>query len=256
MMKPINDRRQGLQDQLEDALIGLELIKMQEQEIEDLENTPMTDEETERMNAFFAATEQRTRKLIKDQFRAQPEARTQKRVRHMPLQKIIVAAASIVLLFCAGLASAIAVVPPVRAKVLELISSMGDGYVILGARERADTSVKVPAGWIGDYFPAYIPEGFKFVELSTNPVTAVYQSTDGKRLFFNESEDSSFQGISTEGMLMWHTVINEDEARVFSNDDRTIIAWAHNDKFLNLSIDGSSEIAIKIAQSIRLITQK
>ena len=61
--------------------------------------------------------------------------------------------------------AAIATIPPVRARVMELIFETLRQYTRVSLREKAGPEVEVPAEWGGEYYPSYIPEGYKFDEV-------------------------------------------------------------------------------------------
>lgn len=76
------------------------------------------------------------------------------------LPKVSRAAAVIVLIGAAGLATAIAAVGTVRARVLEFLMRTTPKYTELSLLENEALAFEVPADWEGKYFPSYVPEGY------------------------------------------------------------------------------------------------
>lgn len=104
-------------------------------------------------------------------------------------------AAVIVLLVMVSIGSAMATVHMVQIGLLKLEIHTYPARASYGLVPSEDT-LEVPQGWKGDFYPAYIPEGFEFD--SCYHSEAVYRNANGGLLSFAEEEYGSRTSLDTE----------------------------------------------------------
>ena len=149
--------------------------------------------------------------------------------------------------------AAIATIPPVRARVMELIFETLRQYTRVSLREKAGPEVEVPAEWGGEYYPSYIPEGYKFDEVlgGTLVRSVYYQSLHGDLLLFSEYGDTSSTRLDTENADVQFVMIHGNPGMLVEKNGRSTVTWSENDQYFVLSADNmSGDSVMIIADSI------
>ncbi|MDL2205361.1 DUF4367 domain-containing protein [Eubacteriales bacterium OttesenSCG-928-N13] len=243
----MNDRKKELYQKYEDALFGLALAELQEQELERLEQTPISDEEQEEMDAFFAATESRTLQRIYEKFDEQQQSTNL--IRRRPARLGIMAAAVLVLLFV-GLTAAVATVQPLRARVLEFLQSREDEYTQLQIRDPEAPRLDVPEGWNGEYYPTYIPDRLTLRRVDENITTATY---DNENLWVSIRECTNLDiemFYDTEDSDTRQVEVLDQIGTISEKNGVTAIWWAINDRYFVIYGTLPPDVAIAIAESV------
>ena len=119
--------------------------------------------------------------------------------------------------------------------------------------EDVDASFDVPAEWRGEYYPAYIPEGFALLEIEKRSNSAIYSNSNDVWFIFDECSKDTDSNIDTEDAVISFETIHGCEALIVE-EDGTIIAWSDGTKYFILNADFSKEEALKIARSVRRIS--
>ena len=156
-------------------------------------------------------------------------------------------AAVMLSVFFIGLTTAIASVQSVRVGVLNLIMGIEEAYTELGIS--GDTP-DIPSEWQGQYYPAYIPEGFTLDYVDPLYVEAQYKNSDGQKIVFREYELNDYTNFDTEDSIVSTITIRGAEALISEKKDMYSIVWAMDDCYLLLRCDTSREMAIQIAESV------
>lgn len=156
-------------------------------------------------------------------------------------------AAAVVSVFFIGLTAAVASVRPVRVSVLNFIMGIEEAYTELGVGSEMPD---VPSEWQGQYYPAYIPEGFTLDYVDPLYVEAQYKNSDGQKIVFREYELNDYTNFDTEDSIVSTITIRGAEALISEKKDRYSIVWAMDDCYLLLRCDTSREMAIQIAESV------
>ena len=87
----------------------------------------------------------------------------------------------------------------------------------------SDQNARLPVGWENKVYPLVVPEGFYYIEMRTSEYTSIirYSSNEGREFLFMIFSDSSNLGIDTENMTAEKVKINDYDATLFRNADRT-----------------------------------
>lgn len=89
-------------------------------------------------------------------------------------------------LLCVGLTAAFAASDAFRVQVYALFAQDYGEFTAIRAQAVPEKAFDVPTEWGGDYYPAYIPEGFEIVEVYNGldiEFFVQYQNAEGIRLF-------------------------------------------------------------------------
>lgn len=163
------------------------------------------------------------------------------------------AVAAVLLIFFIGLSTAVATVQSVRVKVLSFIMSIEQEYTALGFDDSDGIFMDVPEGWNGSYFPSFIPDGFAFAFIDSDMGWVRYESDGEKNLQFSEYTYDTYTNIDTEDSQMRFVPMHGGSALVSEKGGHVFIAWAIDNRFFVVSLDGTADTAIKIAESVRMI---
>lgn len=117
----------------------------------------------------------------------------------------------------------------------------------------SEKTVEVPAEWKGDFYPAYIPEGFEFDRCRLNNV--IYLDKGGRCLDFSEETYGSITNLDTENANLSSVFINGAEATLIEKEGWTAVVWSANNRLFIVDIDGGKDDALRVAASVILIKQ-
>ena len=175
------------------------------------------------------------------------------RLTRMVLPRLGKALAILLIILAIGMPAAIATIPPVRARVMELIFETLRQYTRVSLREKAGTGVEVPAEWGGEYYPSYIPEGYEFDEVlgGTHVRNVYYLSNKGHKLRFSEYGEGTSTRLDTENAVVKFFMINGNPGMLVEKNGRSTVTWSENDRYFVLSADNmSGDSVMIIADSI------
>ena len=160
--------------------------------------------------------------------------------------------AAIALLIMVSVGSAMATVHMVQIGLLKLDIQTYPERTSYGLVP-SDAAMDVPAEWQGDFYPAYIPEGFEFDRCYPND--AIYLDKDGRCLDFSESTYGSVTNLDTENANLSSVFINGAEATLIEKDGWAAVVWSANNRLFIVDIDGGKDDALRVATSVILIKQ-
>ena len=161
-------------------------------------------------------------------------------------------AAAIALLVMVSVGSAMATVHMVQIGLLKLDIQTYPERASYGLVP-SEKTVEVPAEWKGDFYPAYIPEGFEFDRCRLNNV--IYLDKDGRCLDFSEETYGSITNLDTENANLSSVFINGAEAALIEKDSWAAVVWSANNRLFIVDIDGGKDDALRVAASVILIKQ-
>ena len=160
--------------------------------------------------------------------------------------------AAIALLIMVSVGSAMATVHMVQIGLLKLDIQTYPERTSYGLVP-SDSAMDVPAEWQGDFYPAYIPEGFEFDRCYPND--AIYLDKDGRCLDFSEATYGSVTNLDTENANLSSVFINGAEATLIEKDGWAAVVWSANNRLFIVDIDGGKDDALRVATSVILIKQ-
>lgn len=159
-------------------------------------------------------------------------------------------AAAIVLLAAVSIGSAMATVHMVQIGLLKLEIETYPEYTVYGLVPSADT-VEVPQDWNGNFYPTYIPNGYKFDRCYHSFV--MYYDEAGNYLSFSEETYGSRTNLDTENASLSTVLINGAEATLIEKDRWTAVVWSANNRLFIVDMDGEKDEALKIAASVIMV---
>ena len=113
--------------------------------------------------------------------------------------------------------------------------------------------MNVPQEWTGDFYPAYIPEGFEFDRCYSSNV--IYYDKAGNSLSFSEGTYGSVTNLDTENANLSSVLINGAEATLIKKDGWAAVVWSANNRLFIVDIDGGKDEALRVAASVILVRQ-
>lgn len=111
--------------------------------------------------------------------------------------------------------------------------------------------MNVSQEWTGDFYPAYIPEKFKF-DCCYNGI-ANYLDSNDKMLSFSENAYGTRISLDTENANLSSVFINGAEATLIEKNGWTAVVWSANNRFFIIEMDGVKDEALRVAASVILI---
>ena len=238
-----NHDREALLKELEAARLRLAFHDEQVREIEAIEESCQTDEA---LQARLRQARPEVMRLI-DRGVAQ---RKKQRVAPVVL-KVAKVAACLLLAAYIGLSSAMAFSQAARLRIQGLFVKTERGLTTFGLGDDWQ-SIEVPDGWHGEYYPAYVPEGFTlhFVHDDEGAsFSAEYLSPDQRWYVFDESTENSVSSITTKNARMTEITIHDRPALLVEAPDVTMVVWAEFNKWFSVTTWTDVDI-IPIARSV------
>lgn len=159
-------------------------------------------------------------------------------------------AAAIALLVMVSVGSAMAAVHMVQIGLLKLDVQTYPERTSYGLVP-SETTINVPQEWAGDFYPAYIPEGFEFDRCYSSE--AIYYDKAGNSLSFSEETYGARASLDTENANLSSVLINGAEATLIEKDGWAAVVWSANNRLFTVEIDGTKEAALRVAASVILI---
>ena len=154
-------------------------------------------------------------------------------------RKLVVMAAAIVVLLCAGVGTAIA-----NPKALaNLFSQNYDRY----SQVRVDDGVVLekPEGWESDYYPTWAPEGFHIEEVSQTEnlrVITLLNNATGNEIWFSLLENEIDRYPNTESLEEIEIIVFGEKKQAYVSEDRQTLQAVIKVNEGSISISGQLKI--------------
>ena len=253
-MKTDVNRMDSFQDALLDQLLRMAFEYGEEKEIEAViaegARSLTQDEEARAKKAYQSARER-----IEANEAARKRDKRRKAVKRV-LPRIIQVAACIVLILGITAPIAIANVPALRAKVVQMLIRIDSERGQADLRFITESAVDYPAGWRGSFFPSTIPEKFRLKSVDSLPnfFEAIYTNEAGAELYFAEmTADAEITAGTGDGILSYGEV-NGNQAFITQSTTESYvrIIWSGQDRwFLLDSTALSADELLAIARSVK-----
>ncbi len=171
---------------------------------------------------------------------------------HSTLPKSVQIAAGVLLALFIAATSALAVSRTARVYLTNFLINIEKEYTELSLRPSENAFVDVPAGWQGEYYPSYIPDGYTIKQVlgGDRMNDVVYVNAVGKDLQFGEYRSGAVGNIDTENAQTSFIQVNGTTAFLSVKGDEVLLAWAYVDQYFLIDLQGKPEEATKIANSI------
>ena len=184
-------------------------------------------------------------------------------IRHA-MPRLALIASCLILALTIAAPIAIASSPVLRSRVMRLLIQVDEeqGRAIFEFAADPDAAFDVPEGWLGEYFPSYIPEGFSYWHYDPIVMSIEYRgSGENQHIFFGEYDENStgFSGI--DGATISYINIHGNNAMMLEgNMDGGIymvsITWANDSKWFFVdTYEVDKDVAVRIAESVRKIVE-
>lgn len=246
--------REYLVEQYEDALFRLAFHERAMKETEELQKR--VEEEgvgvsEETLQEMFQRGQIRLEKELDRRLRKS----RRERFFRQTLPKAGKIAAAALLVFFIGGSVAVAAVRPVRLQLMKFLIKIEREYAELSLVPAEGAELEVPDGWTGDYFPAYVPEGFAFNQIAgvDGCLTVQYQLHDGRLFEFGEYDQDTGTNIDIEDAEIQYLEVGGSPALVSEKDGYSTVAWAYADRYFIVGLDGAVDEALQIARSVQKI---
>lgn len=195
--------------------------------------------------------------------RAKAQRRQHRRasIRHA-MPRLALIASCLILALTIAAPIAIASSPVLRSRVMRLLIQVDEeqGRAIFDFVADPDAAFDVPEGWLGEYFPSYIPEGFSVWRVDENMAVVEYRTANGAQLYIGEFSEGTGSMVGTDDTDIWYTDIHGATAQVIDGNteiDHTVtITWANETKFFMVAGNGvDTGVAIEFARSVKKIVE-
>lgn len=163
--------------------------------------------------------------------------------------RLVEIAACLILALGVATPIAIANVEPLRVRIMKFLIELRDGHADLSLRD-AGVTLQVPAEWQGDYYPAYIPEGFSVASFDTAVCMVTYRNDEDAKIMFAEFDEDSATSVDTENAKLDYVTIHGDTALVIDHGDHVAITWNNGQRYFLLLSDASREETLHMAESV------
>lgn len=213
------------------------------------------------MDAFFAANEKTHLNIIRKHFRKQ---KIESFFRETMPRGLRVAAVIIAVLLTIG-GAAIAFNQNIRVNIKKIVLEKTTEFLSIDMEEDQAASFDVPATWLGDYYPSWIPEGMRLRQLICQPgISGGSVVFGGDEEFpnvdFTELSDSGSMNVDSENAsqetitINGHSALLLEKTTFFKNRQLKFIIWCDGYRnFVVSSIELSREELIRFAEGIRRI---
>lgn len=195
--------------------------------------------------------------------RAKAQRRQQRRasVRHA-MPRLALIASCLILALTIAAPIAIASSPVLRSRVMRLLIQVDEeqGRAIFEFAADPDAAFDVPEGWLGEYFPSYIPERLTFWNIDQLISTAEYRGGGDQQLFFGEYESDATGYSGTDNTEMSYIDIQGRTGMLidgYTGDLHTVnITWANDTHWFSvIGYAMDTEVVIEVARSVKKIVE-
>lgn len=251
--------RETLQDQHLDMMIRFAFLRDEQEEIERMLITPdpvlSADEEAAAKEAFKRAS------ILADEQEKREKGASARRVFRRVAPRVIQIAACFILLAALALPVAFASSAAFRSRVLQMLMEWNEERTMVHfwMQENEDVAFFVPDGYPGEYYLAYIPEGFEVWEIDPDfgEVTLLYGD---QQIAYGEAGPNIEEWKGAEGSDVVSITVNGMPGYMIEGNSRLTgsyvvdLAWAADDRWFSLTTwNVGKEETIRIAESIRKI---
>lgn len=217
-----NEQRKPAAEGYEAQVIAHAFQTMLSAESEALQKEPLSAEEEELLLQAAAIRAKRLKQI--DSSLWQKTSQKQLKKRAFTTLKY---AALLLLLAVLSFGTALAVSPALRVQIVDILRFVTDEYVTLGP---TGMMVSAPANWRGEYFPAYVPEGYEMVSCySTEQFSQVtYLNESAQRLMYQISTTKIGLHVDAENSICRRAFVNDYEGYLYTTKTHSTLIWSDN----------------------------
>lgn len=163
-------------------------------------------------------------------------------------------AACVIAILGIGLGVAIAT-PSLRQQLYRISALDCEIFTEVRLTPNEEFEMDVPEGWAGDYYMAYIPEGYEFYYMYDGIAEVIYLRSEEEYLRFSEYRASSTTLLDTENANVSYGTVHDCEAMIIEKNGRVTVAWTEADKLFLVELYGDVETALNIAKNVSIINE-
>jgi hypothetical protein len=241
-------REQRLLDDCEDALFRLSLARLEARRAEALVGEADAGDATLTPEAMDRAFERALPRILRVSRHALRNLDAGQLRRKVAARAVNVIAAFLVLLLV-GCVSALAVSPEMRESLSRLLVNPQKKFTDFRMEDFAKPDV--PDAYEGDFFPSYIPNGFALQSAGWNG--ACYLAESDRVLFYSELDENAAMNLDTENAEVTYGKVGGTDAMFVKKNGLSSIVWSFSNRFFVVSIVGTHEEAMKVAESLVVI---
>ncbi len=242
-------REQRLLEDCEDALFRLSLTRLEARRAEAFVREADAGDAALTPDAMDRAFERALPRFLRAS-RRELRRRDIGMLRRRTTARVVNVIAAFLVLLLAGCVSALAVSPEMRESLSRLLVSPQKEFTDFRMEKFAEPDV--PEGFRGDFYPSYIPDGF-FLE-SADWYRACYLTEDEQRvLYYTELDENAAMNLDTEDADVTYGKVGGTDAMFVQKKGLSSVVWSFSNRFFLVSIKGTHEEALKIAESLVMI---
>lgn len=190
------------------------------------------------LDAFYAKQDAKNLKAIHNHFR-----RHRARVFfHETLPRIGQIAAIVIAMVAVAGSVAIATSQTFRVQVMQLLVNAEKEYTELKLQEDPAASFDVPAEWVGENYPSFIPKGFTLGVVHSNIdfSSVTYMDTAGemRKINFAELGESAESNLDTEDAVLEPVQINGHQGMLATKKNKISAYWDDGRHYFILIAEG------------------
>ncbi|MBE5798121.1 MAG: DUF4367 domain-containing protein [Clostridiales bacterium] len=241
-----NEQRRPAAEGYEAQVIAHAFQTMLSAECEALQKEPLSAEEEELLQQAAAMRPKRL-KQIDSSLRQKTSQKQLKKRSFGPLKYI----ALLLLMAVLSFGTALAVSPALRVQLVDILQLVPDEYVTLGP---TGMMVSAPAGWRGEYFPAYVPEEYELVSCySTEQFSKVtYQNENAQRIVYQISATRVTTQLDAENSICRRAIVNNHEGYLYTTKTQSTLMW-YDGSIYHAIVTPTTDMALDILESFALV---
>lgn len=243
-----NDHRVQSCEEFEEQIIKAAFSELLSEDYEALQSQELTDEE----QTLLSLEEKHRAERLRHIERSVKKHRAKQRTDSLA-SRFLRAAAALVVVAAIGAGTAFAFDESFRNRILELLSFKGPEYTQFGPYDGCISQV-VPDGWMGKYYPTYLPEGYQLDSYCSFPKLSFATFTNSKKenLVFQISTHDLSTQVNTENAISNIISVGGFDAYLYSLEDAQIIIWSENSTYFSVSAP-AIELAYEFINSLLLL---
>ena len=241
-----------IQDKYIDSLICLALDQMDAIETQELieESQGQIDPQIEDISrTIFSNVKEKIHREYKKLKRQEKREKYKK-----TLPRIIEIAAIFIIIIGIAIPVAIASVSSIRMKVLELLLNFEEDHVGVELHENENAAIYIPAEYLGEYFPAYLPADFEFTFISRFSAYFEMKNSGGDIIHFGIISENGGGNFDTTDAKISYVNVNNKQVLMIEKSGIYTIIWELDNHIFYAETTLSIEETIHIAESVRRIS--
>lgn len=168
---------------------------------------------------------------------------------HQRTKRFLNTAAAVLAIAFLSFSTAVAVSEPLRARFAEFLMKTTEEYVELRVQVNPDAA-EIPADWIADYYPAYIPDGYELVNVySENHLSQTVYKQDTNFIIYCSFPHTTATQLNLRNAETQTITIQGMEALLICLDHEYTIVFSNGFTYFTVTAN-TLGIAVDIAESI------